>query len=40
MQIWMEFACQFLECVLDLPVGRRPIYTEGLVRVLYASDPK
>src|SRR5665647_2734484 len=39
MQIGMKFACQFLECVLDFRVGRIPIYAEGLVRVLHASDP-
>ena len=39
MQIGMEFACQFLECVLDLLVGRRSIDAEGLVRVLHAPDP-
>ena len=39
MQIGMEFTCQFLECVLNLPVGRRSIYAKGLVRVLHAPDP-
>jgi enamine deaminase RidA (YjgF/YER057c/UK114 family) len=28
-----------LECVLNLPVGRRSIYAKGLVRVLHAPDP-
>ena len=32
-QIGMEFACQFLECVLDLLVCRRSTYAKGLVRV-------
>jgi hypothetical protein len=39
MQVGMEFACQLLECVLDLLVGRRPVDTEGLVRVFHAPDP-
>src|SRR5512139_2383780 len=39
MQIGMEFTRQLLECVLDLLVGRRSIYAEGLVRVLHAPDP-
>src|SRR5664280_153439 len=39
MQIRMEFACQFLEGVLDLLVGRRSIYAEDIVRVLHAPDP-
>jgi hypothetical protein len=38
-QIGMEFACPFLECVLDFSISRGSIYAEGLVRVLHAHDP-
>ena len=38
MEIRMEFACQFLEGVLDLLVGRGSGYAERLVRVFHFSD--
>src|SRR5271169_4026657 len=36
MQIGMEFACQLLECVLDLRIGRVSTYSKSLVGILHA----